>query len=158
MNNHTLNLLRYSLQTAVPLWVLQRRFDPWDIIQERAKICSQYIAEHGDVILYRGDKKGETATAFNHLAEGVACLSFAPGGVKLFGDHYENIHGDDPPEKVGQIFQRMANQIENIDKETADDKRGIIVQIMKLYEKYNWTKKELIVKFPEQSTFIQGLK
>jgi hypothetical protein len=45
------------------------------------------LAEKGDVLLYRGKKKGETASAFADLARGVALLAFAPGGVSIFGFH-----------------------------------------------------------------------
>lgn len=50
------------------------------------------IASHGDNILFRSKKSGETAKAFNALAEALAFLSFAPGGVKLFGCHWESHH------------------------------------------------------------------
>jgi len=82
-------LLAIALSSAVPLWIEQLRSRDWAYIEQRAKVCSQEIAEHGDNILYRSRKKGETATAFNRLAEGVACLAFAPGGVTIFGQHFE---------------------------------------------------------------------
>jgi len=53
------------------------------------------IAEHGDDILFRSKRKGATASAFNALAEGIAILSFAPGGVKVFGGHWETKSLDD---------------------------------------------------------------
>jgi hypothetical protein len=83
-------LLTIALEAAVPLWIaqLQERGD-WDYIQRRAKQCADIVAEKGDVILYRGKKRGESAAAFNALAEGLACLAFAPGGVKAFGMHWQ---------------------------------------------------------------------
>lgn len=84
-----LGLLRSTLSVAVPMWIERLRSLGWDLVLERAKVCSQVIAEKGDVIMFRGGKKGETAYAFNHLAEGIACLAFAPGGVHVFGDHYD---------------------------------------------------------------------
>lgn len=83
------DLLATALSSAVPLWIEQLRSRDWAYIEQRAKVCSQEIAEHGDNILYRSRKKGETATAFNRLAEGVACLAFAPGGVTIFGQHFD---------------------------------------------------------------------
>lgn len=80
--------LATALAVAVPLWIEDLKHMPWDYIQQRAKICSDVVAEKGDVILFRGGKKGESAEAFNRLAEGVACLSFAPGGVRVFGEHW----------------------------------------------------------------------
>jgi hypothetical protein len=47
------------------------------------------VAHHGDNILYRSKKKGESAKAFNALAKGLACLAFAPGGVNAFGGHWQ---------------------------------------------------------------------
>ena len=64
----------------------------WSEIQPKLAVCGQMIAEHGDNILFRSVKKGETAAAFNALAEGIAILSFAPGGITFMGDHWENKH------------------------------------------------------------------
>lgn len=83
-------LLVTSLEVAVPLWVQQLRQRPWSELQARASRAMQMIAEHGDNILYKARRPGETAAAFNALAEAVAILSFSPGGVKLFGQHWQN--------------------------------------------------------------------
>lgn len=83
-------LIKASLAVAVPLWVEDLKLMPWSYIQRRAKECSNVVAEKGDIILYRSGKKGASAEAFNRLAEGVACLSFVPGGVTVFGQHWEN--------------------------------------------------------------------
>lgn len=85
-------LLPIALSAAVPLWIDELRQKPWSYVAERARVCAQEIAEHGDVVLYRSKKKGESAAAFNHLAEGVACLSFAVGGVTTMGMHFEATH------------------------------------------------------------------
>jgi hypothetical protein len=87
-------LLVAALSAAVPLWIEQLRRLPLADILARARELAQVIAEHGDVILYRGKKTGESAKAFNALAEGIACLAFAPGGVRAFGMHFEAEHGD----------------------------------------------------------------
>lgn len=94
VQDQVLGLLRTSLQVAVPMWVENLKLQSWAQIQPRLRHCSQMIAEHGDVILYQSKKKGETARAFNALAEGLAILSFAPGGVTAFGLHFENLHPD----------------------------------------------------------------
>lgn len=86
-----------TLQLAVPLWIEQLKKRGWDHILQRAKDCSQVIAEKGDIILFRSNKKGESANAFNHLAEGIACLAFVPGGVRIFGNHWETTLDDDIP-------------------------------------------------------------
>lgn len=92
-------LLSISLSAAVPLWIEELRHLPWSEIETLAKECSQVIAEKGDIIQYRSPKQGETAKAFNSLAKGIAALSFAPGGVKVFGMHFEAKY--DGPKETG---------------------------------------------------------
>lgn len=104
-------LLSSTLQLAVPLWIDQMRRQPWEVIQERATICSQHIAEHGDLILFRGKKKGESAEAFNRLAEGIACLSFVPGGVKVFGGHWEACLASDIPARSAFVLGGLCDVI-----------------------------------------------
>lgn len=86
----TLALLRSTLELAVPMHVLMLDRLTWDQVQAMIPECAQHIAEHGDIILYRSKKKGETAAAFNALARAVAILSFSLGGVTIFGLHFEN--------------------------------------------------------------------
>lgn len=83
-------LLAASLGAAVPLWVDQIVREDWSDERRRAEAgsCADVVASKGDVILFRGGKRGETAAAFNALAKGVALLSFAPGGVVCFGTRY----------------------------------------------------------------------
>lgn len=90
MSQSAQTLLPGMLELAVPQWVERLRDRPWEHIQARAAECSRYIAEHGDKILYR--VPGQSAEAFNRLAEGIACLSFAPGGVSIFGRHWLSEH------------------------------------------------------------------
>jgi hypothetical protein len=73
----------------VPLWIERVRHYSDARRLERAARCAEVIGEKGDVILYRSKRDGETANAFNHLAEGLACLAFVPGGVTAFGLHFE---------------------------------------------------------------------
>ena len=54
----------------------------------RAKQIGQQIAEKGDILQFGGGKKGEAGHLFNELAQGIAILSFAPGGVRCFGMHW----------------------------------------------------------------------
>lgn len=82
-------LLPDLLSVAVPLWIDKIKSEPFETIQARAKICFGTIAHKGDTILFKSKKKGETAEGFNRLAEGIACLSFCPGGVTAFGSHFE---------------------------------------------------------------------
>jgi len=77
------------LSAAVPLWIAEAR--RWSESEREAarRECLQVIAERGDEILYRSTRKGRSAEAFNALAKAVALLAFAPGGVRVFGLHFE---------------------------------------------------------------------
>lgn len=82
-------LLKITLALAVPIWIEKvRRYSPAYRAQ-RARVLGPIVAEKGDVIQFKSKKKGETADAFNALAEGLAILAFAPGGVKFAGMHWE---------------------------------------------------------------------
>lgn len=82
-------LLSISLSAAVPLWIERVRGYSEDRRLERARECAQVIAEKGDIIQFKSKKKGETANAFNALAEGLACAAFQPGGVRFADLHFE---------------------------------------------------------------------
>jgi len=82
--------LATALDCAVPLWMLKLAGVPVNELLARAGACAQVVAEKGDLILFRSKKQGETAAAFNALAEGIAVLALvAPGGVKLFGRQWD---------------------------------------------------------------------
>jgi hypothetical protein len=81
-----------ALEVAVSLFVWQ--------FQEQGGITDEDIARvqfylpdllvHGDDLFFRSRKKGETAKRFNQVAEIIAVLSFAPGGITIFGLHFES--------------------------------------------------------------------
>ncbi len=85
----TLALLQGSLAVAVPLW--QERVARWTSAHRatRAAEAVDVIASQGDIILYRSQKRGETAAAFNTLAEAIAIMSFQPGGLTVFEQHWD---------------------------------------------------------------------
>lgn len=83
-------LLETMLPMAVALNIAEFQRRPWSELQAIATEASQFIGEHGDALMYK--QKGTTAKAFNMLAKGVAVMSFAQGGVTLFGHHYEATH------------------------------------------------------------------
>lgn len=85
-------LLTGMLELAVMAWTPRLQATPWSVLRERMAECGRIIAEKGDNILYKSKKKGESAKAFNAMAEAVTILSFAPGGIKIFGMHFENTH------------------------------------------------------------------
>lgn len=93
----TNGLLGMTLLLAVPLWVDRWRDRlaswTWPQVLARGRELSRVVAEKGDVMQFRGGKKGETAAAFNALAEGVALLSMFPGGVRFLGERWETRDG-----------------------------------------------------------------
>jgi hypothetical protein len=79
--------LDIALSVAIPL----RVYDIYERGQitkeeiEAARAFGKTLAAKGDVLLYGSKKKGEVADLFNRLAESMAIMAFAPGGVP-FGE------------------------------------------------------------------------
>lgn len=67
---------------------MEERGGPDEEDWKAAAEFGQVLAEKGDVLLF-GGKKGEAAGLFNGLAHAVTVLSFCPGGITIFGQHYE---------------------------------------------------------------------
>lgn len=88
-----LSLLTISLEAAVPLWVHIVRDhgrEAWEArLLEVCGVWSQSLAEKGDVLLFGSKQKGQAGELFNMLAEALAHMAFLPGGVKVFGNHWE---------------------------------------------------------------------
>lgn len=82
-------LLRASLSAAVPLWIERVKAYSPQVREDRARHAVDVIASKGDNILYRSKVAGETAMAFNTLAEAIAIMAFQPGGVEFDGMHWE---------------------------------------------------------------------
>ena len=89
MGRGTARLLQVSLSLAVPLCIERARRYTEQEFKKRAEVAGAIVAERGDLIQFRGGKRGRTAEAFNALAEGLALLSFRPGGVHFLGMHFE---------------------------------------------------------------------
>jgi hypothetical protein len=85
------SLLSISLSAAVPLCIAEylSRGGPQQDDVERARRFAHTLAEKGDILLYRGRKPGQTSEVFNGLADALAILAFCPGGVKVFGLHFQ---------------------------------------------------------------------
>ena len=84
------------LQLAVPQWIrkwLKRgQQDPeglWDMMQLQLGPIQQALTDHGEALVAGGGQEGQVAAGFNALAEGLAILAFVPGGVRLFGSHWD---------------------------------------------------------------------
>ena|SRR3990167_8501246 len=84
--------LSSALEVAVPLHVmqLQARGGPSQEDVDSCAAIAELLGSKGDLLMFRGRKRGETADVFNALARGIAILSFCPGGVTLFGEHWES--------------------------------------------------------------------
>lgn len=87
-------LLETALDVAVPLWVERLQRQSWSSIEARRETLADVIASKGDIIMFKSPKRGETAAAFNALAEALAAMSFVPGGVKFRGRHWISYHPD----------------------------------------------------------------
>lgn len=75
----------------MPLYILkfQQRGGITETDTARVYSYLEEIIAHGDDLFYRSKKRGETAKRFNQVAEIIAVFSFAPGGVTVFGLHFE---------------------------------------------------------------------
>jgi hypothetical protein len=76
------------LAVAVPLRIAELRTMSEGDRQALADVAGQFIAEHGDDLMYRS-KPGRSAAAFNQLATGLAALAFTRGGVTFAGMKFE---------------------------------------------------------------------
>jgi len=87
--------LGIALSAAVPLCIqeIDAKGGPSVDDFSEASQFSQVLGEKGDVLLFGSKKKGEAADLFNRTAKAIAVLSFVPGGVTLFGCHYESKMG-----------------------------------------------------------------
>jgi hypothetical protein len=87
-------LMMASLEVAVPLWQ-ERLLDYGEGGRRiRSRVCVDALACRGDILQYGipgGGRKndGRVGDVFNRLAEGIALGSFQPGGVRMFGRHWE---------------------------------------------------------------------
>ncbi|WP_236038313.1 hypothetical protein [Ktedonobacter robiniae] len=83
--------LAIALSAAVPLRVLAlyERQGPDENDLETAHRVGTLLASKGDRLLFRSEVRGETADLFNRLAQALAVLSFASGGIACFGQHFD---------------------------------------------------------------------
>lgn len=85
----TLKVLQEFLQAAVPLWTMRFKELPWEDLKEVMKEAERVLEESGELAVFVTVKKGETAKIFNAVARAIAALSFVPGGIDIFGRHFE---------------------------------------------------------------------
>jgi hypothetical protein len=83
-------LLHLHVETFVPFRIHDYVLQGGPSEQDYARVRDEYpheLGSHGDAILYR--EKGMTARMVNVLLDGIAVLAFVPGGVTVFGCHFE---------------------------------------------------------------------
>jgi hypothetical protein len=89
-------LMRLFLCTSVPMWIHEARFWRPEYREQKAHEIGEEIAasqalvadENVEGRVGKGER-GEVAAGFNLLAQGLALLSFCPGGVVFAGHHWE---------------------------------------------------------------------
>lgn len=89
MSDSKLHHIRTFLQTAVSLRIMElQQYGPLQAPEfEREKQrLNQALSSGGDNFQFGGKRGSAYAAA---LAESVAFMAFAPGGITVFGDHYE---------------------------------------------------------------------
>jgi len=87
------NILAIAMSAAIPLYIisLKDKGGPSQADFDSLKETSSLLGEKGDVLLFGGKKKNECADIFNKTAEAIAILSFLPGGITIFGQHYQSL-------------------------------------------------------------------
>lgn len=85
-------LMKISLQAAVPLYIMEikeRGGPSTEDIKRAQQVGDDLAGPGGEDILFPSKKAGRTAEMFNGLAHAIAVLSFVPGGIEIFGTHFE---------------------------------------------------------------------
>ena len=84
-------LLSSALSVTVPLYLaeFQQRGGIIKKDIDRVQSYLKDLTEHGDDLYFRSQKQGETAARFDQVAEIIAVLAFSPGGITIFGLHFD---------------------------------------------------------------------
>lgn len=82
-----------ALEAAVPLHIVDLRDRTPEQRVAIAQRCADEVAHRGDILQFGGPKRGEVADVFNHLARGLACGAYQPGGITFAGKHWCTDHG-----------------------------------------------------------------
>jgi hypothetical protein len=80
-----------GLRAAVPWWRHHYRNVCTIEAGRRARVCGTHVGTYGDTLQFISPTaSGRAAEAFNRFAEGVAITSAQPGGITVFGLHFES--------------------------------------------------------------------
>lgn len=76
------------LDCAVPLRIshLQQHGGPKTLDFARARNAAESVAAHSDDVLFGGGSVEDTVV---ELIAAIAVMAFVPGGIKVFGRHWE---------------------------------------------------------------------
>ncbi|HLZ55446.1 MAG TPA: hypothetical protein VKR06_00750 [Ktedonosporobacter sp.] len=86
------SMLGSMLSAAVPLLIIaiiDRGGITFEDIKRIKSSVEDLMGPKGADLFFKSEQSGETAKRFNQLADVIAVLSFFPGGVTLFGQHYD---------------------------------------------------------------------
>jgi len=83
-----LSLLQATLSVAVPMRIAELRDKPIEEIldPEALRSIQTRLAEAREEVLYGGKY---CADGFNAVSDGIARLAFLPGGIDVFGMHFD---------------------------------------------------------------------
>lgn len=111
-NNHALpDMLKMAVRMR-QMEASGRRHFEFDDVKPFLEEFASELASKGDILLY-GGKQGEAADMFNKLAQAIFILSFAGGGVTVFGERFESRPAfcEDDPEYQEYIARRDATSV-----------------------------------------------
>lgn len=104
MSDTSMSNLSQFVAMAVPLriiGIIQEWGAPQPHHWDQARETNDLLGEKGDLLLFKSEKKGETASLANALAQSIAILSFLPGGIEIFGQRFDATQYKDKGEKHG---------------------------------------------------------
>lgn len=78
-----------SAAVLIRIQELKKNGGPSSSDWEKMGEFGEVLAAKGDILLFGGGKKGEQADLFNRTAHAISVLAFVPGGITIFGEHWE---------------------------------------------------------------------
>ena len=83
-----------DLSVHLRVLTLKEKGGPKKADLNRIKSYLTLLGEKGNFLWTKSPKKGDTAKVSNAVADAIAVLSFLPGGLDVFGRHWENSVGE----------------------------------------------------------------
>ena len=107
------DLLSTMMQAAVLLKIeqLKDKGGPADADMKKAQETSDMLGERGDILICGGGTKGDRAELFNRTAHAIAMLAFVPGGVDIFGAHFEATRRRDKQDAKEEVDGNKAGAV-----------------------------------------------